>query len=128
MRDLVMKQQAEWRWWDDAGKQSRRPAGSLVVLKPGTPFEVGAPEQGVALRLRLWSDNVNMGLPRQPRTQLIQLRVDGKPVEPVLREAPDDRYYLHSFADTPGPHQADADIRVLDSGIIQKISAAWNGR
>jgi len=125
VRDFVMKREREWRWWDDAGKPSRRPVASLVALRPGMKFEVGTPEQGVALRLRLWAENVHMGLPREPLTELVELRVDGQRVEPALHESKEDRYYLLALPDAPGTHKAEARIRVLESGRVASVSTSW---
>ena len=127
MRDFVMKREREWRWWDDTGKQARRPVAALILLRPGMLFEVAAPEQGLALRLRLWAENVNMGIPKEPRTELVELRVDGKRVQPVPHESREDRYFLYSFNDAPGAHQAEADVRILESGRLVTVSASWQG-
>ena len=90
-------------------------------------FEVGAPTNGLALRLRLWAENTTQGLPKDARTELVALRVDGQAVRPELKESREDRYYLHEFADSPGAHRAEADVRVLDSGKVVTVSTAWNG-
>jgi hypothetical protein len=127
VRDFVMQREREWRWWDDAGKQARRPVAALVLLRPGAKFEVAAPEQGLALRLRLWAENATMGIPKEPRSELVELRVDGKPVQPVLHESKEDRYHLFPLADTPGAHKAEADVRVLESRRLVTVSTSWQG-
>ncbi len=91
------------------------------------PFEVGAPAQGAALRLRLWQDNTGQALPRAPRAELVELRVNGVRVEPALQETKNDHYLLHAFTDTPGAHQAEARIRVLGSGKILPVAISWQG-
>jgi hypothetical protein len=127
LRDFVMQREREWRWWDEAGKSSRRPVGALVLLRAGLPFEVAAPSEGAALRLRLWAENTTQGLPREARTELVELRVDGRAVKPVLKESREDRYFLHEFAETPGAHRAEADVRVLESGRMVTLSTDWTG-
>ena len=126
-RDFVMRRQLEWRWWDDAGKPARRPPAALTVLRPGMRFEAGAPERGIALRLRLWAENTTAGLPREPRTELVELRVDGKPAAPVLVETKNDRYYRLVLEDIAGEHRAEAQVRLLDSGRIVSVSNSWQG-
>jgi hypothetical protein len=127
LRDFVMKRQKEWRWWDDAGQQARRPAAALTLLRPGMRFEAGAPREGAALRLRLWQENTGQALPREPRAELVELLVDGVRVEPVVVASNTDRYLLHAFQDSPGEHRAEASIRVLDSGRITTVATSWQG-
>jgi hypothetical protein len=114
MRDFVAR---AWR-------PAQRPAASLVLLRPGMKFEAGAPEQGLALRLRLWAENTTQGLPREPRAELVELRVDGRPVSPALVESRADRYFLLALADTPGEHRAEARVRVLETGAVVTVTAA----
>ncbi|MEP7366454.1 MAG: prenyltransferase, partial [Acidobacteriota bacterium] len=129
VRDAVMKQEASWRWWDATGQPSRRPAASLVLLRPGMPFEAGAPEpdaqQDRTLRLRLWQDNSQQGKPVQPRAELVVLRVDGTPVSPEIREPAGDRYFLLPVRRKPGEHRAEAEVRVLASGKVETHSVSW---
>ncbi|MGE5568151.1 MAG: prenyltransferase/squalene oxidase repeat-containing protein [Rhodospirillales bacterium] len=121
-----LEQRSAWRrLWDGAGRGSRRPAASLVLLRPGMKFEVAAPETGLALRLRLWQDNTGAGIPRQPRTELVELTLDGKRVEPDLKESKADRYYLYTFPAEPGRHTAEARVRILESGNVVTISTTW---
>lgn len=127
LRDFVRQREARWRWWDATGAPARRPAASLVLLRPGMRFETGVPTEGIALRLRLWQENTGQGLPREPRTELVRLRVDGREVTPQLVETRSDRYYLHHAPDQPGAHRAEADIRILASGAITTASAQWTG-
>ncbi|MFN7939649.1 MAG: prenyltransferase/squalene oxidase repeat-containing protein [Bryobacteraceae bacterium] len=125
VREFILKREREWRWWDDQGRQARRPAASLVLLRPGMRFEAGVPEAGLALRLRLWHENTGQALPREPRAELLRMTVDGKSVSPVLRETRDDRFYLHPLADTPGSHRAEAVVRELESGRTTTVAATW---
>lgn len=127
LRDFVQRRAERWRWWDASGAQARRPAAALVLLRPGMRFEAGVPAAGAALRLRLWHENTGQALPREPRTELVRLRVDGAPVEPKLVETRSDRYFLCPAPDTGGAHRAEAEIRLLASGKITTVATAWNG-
>lgn len=127
VRDFIRKREREWRWWDDRGRQARRPAASLVLLRPGMRFETAAPESGLAIRLRLWQENTGQALPREPRAELVRMTVDGVVVSPVLKESRDDRFYLHTLADTPGVHRAEAVVRELESGRTSTFSTDWKG-
>lgn len=127
-REFVKRRQAQWRWWDEQGKPSRRPAAAMTLLRPGMRFEVGVPETGLALRIRLWQQNTGQGLPREPRTELVSLQIDGSPVEPKVIETKADRYFLHWLEDKPGAHQAAARVRVLETGEIKPFSIGWQTR
>jgi hypothetical protein len=127
VRRFVKEREAEWRWWDDGGAQARRPAGALTVLRPGMRFEAGAPESGLALRLRLWQENTGRGVPDEPRAALLELTVDGRKVEPQLVESPQDRYYLAALEEAPGEHAAEARIRLAGSGREVSVKASWTG-
>ena len=116
VRAFVKQHEPEWRWWDDNGRQARRPAAALTVLRPSSKFEVGAPTSGVALRVRLWSENNGQALPQQARAELMDLVVDGNVVPTELYQAKDDRYHIARLEDTPGAHKAVARIRLLESG------------
>jgi hypothetical protein len=129
VRDFVNKRESRWRWWDGTGKPARRPGGSLVLLRPGTPLEEGAPpasaENALALRLRLWHDNTQQGRPTEPRIELLAMSVDGKKVTPELRSTQADRYYLLPLQKTPGIHRAEAELRILESGRTETCETAW---
>jgi hypothetical protein len=127
LRSFVQSRQAAWGWWNDKEPQSRRPLASLVALKPGQPFEVAAPETGIALRLRLWAENNGQALPGEARTELVQLRVDGRPVEARTVESKQDRYLLVNLPDEPGKHVAEATVRALDSGRTAIYRREWVG-
>jgi hypothetical protein len=125
VRAFVGKREREWRWWDDQGQQARRPPASLVLLRPGMAFEIGTPFTGVSLRLRLWQENTGQALPREPRAELVRMRVDGQTVAPTLTETNDDRYYLLPLSDKPGAHRAEAEVRELLSGRTTTVSTSW---
>lgn len=127
VRDFVLKREREWRWWDDSGMPSRRPPAALTLLRPGMLFEAGAPEEGIALRLRVWQGNTGQALPREPRAELVLLRIDGVPVTPNLHESRNDRYFLYSIDDQPGAHRAEAQVRLIESGKVLTVSAEWEG-
>jgi hypothetical protein len=120
LREFIGSREREWRWWDDAGRQSRRPAAAVTVLRPGAKFEAGAPESGAAVRVRLWGDNNGQAVPGEARAELISLAVDGREVQPKLVEAAKDRYYL---AHVDGEGRAVATVRVLATGETRKVES-----
>jgi hypothetical protein len=125
VREFVMKRVGEWRWWNDEGRQARRPAAAITVLRPTSKFEVGAPATGVALRVRLWSENNGQAIPQQPRAELIELAVDGQRLETRTHEAKDDRYHIVTLEDRLGPHTANARVRLLESGREVTVEKTW---
>jgi hypothetical protein len=127
LRQFVMKRAREWRWWDDEGRQSRRPAAAMTVLHPNSRFEIGVPQTGVALRVRLWSENSGAGIPQHPRAELIELTVDGRRVEAQSHEAKDDRYRIVTLGDEPGVHTARARVRLLGSNRETTVETKWHG-
>ena len=127
VRRFVLEREKEWRWWDEGGAQARRPAGALTLLRPGAKFEAGAPESGLALRLRLWQENTSRGGPAEPRVELLAFTVDGRKVEPRLEQSDEDRYYLAALDDAPGDHAAEARLRIISSGRETSVRTAWKG-
>jgi hypothetical protein len=125
VREFVTKRVGEWRWWNDEGRQSRRPAAAITVLRPTSKFETGVPETGVALRVRLWSENNGQALPQNPRAELIELAVDGQRLETRTHEAKDDRYHIATLQDGPGTHTATARVRLLESGREVTVEKTW---
>jgi hypothetical protein len=90
-------------------------------------FEAGAPESGLALRLRLWQENTGRGVPAEPHAELLGLTVDGRKVEPGLVESAEDRYYLAALDDAPGEHAAEARLRIISSGRETSVRTDWKG-
>jgi hypothetical protein len=128
VREIVAGREAVWRWWDGRDNQAKRPAASIVVLRPGMPFEVAAPATGLALRVRLRGENSGQGLPQAPRSELVELRVNGRTVQSKADESKHDRYYLVDLPDAPGEHRAEASVRLLDTGRIVNVEQQWKGR
>jgi hypothetical protein len=123
--DFVRGRESDWRWWDNP--RVRRPLASLVALRPEDRFEVGHPQEGVALRVRCAWKNTPQGFPRERLSELLTLRVDGREVEPKLVETPRprgegiaDSFYLYPL---PQPaRQAVATVREISSGRSETIS------
>ena len=67
VRKRVLAAEDQWRWWGKKPDEILRPAASLVALGPGEPFEAGAPESGIALRVRCRHENTTMGAPKTPQ-------------------------------------------------------------
>jgi hypothetical protein len=127
LREFVKERANEWRWWNDAGRQSRRPAAAITVLRSTSLFETGVPESGIALRVRPWCDNTGAGIPRQARTELVELTVDGRRVDFRSHQTRDDRYYLVTLEDQPGVHVAEARVRELASDRETTVETKWVG-
>jgi hypothetical protein len=122
----------QWRWWGEQPNDLRRPWALLTVLHPGDPFEVGAPERGLAVRLRCWWTATNQGVPKQERVRLVSLSLDGEKVEPTAIQAKNpqgvivDRYHLFSLPNPkPGPHIVVAQVERLDNGAKQDLRAEF---
>jgi prenyltransferase beta subunit len=131
LRRRVLAAEDEWRWWGKKPGEILRPAASLVALRPNEPFEAGAPESGIALRVRCRHENTSMGSPKTPQAELVRLVVDGAVVEPKLVEAKGvrrgmtvgDRYHLYHLAEpSPGRHTAEAHVKMLSTGEESRVS------
>jgi hypothetical protein len=115
VRDFLMAHSSQWAWWDEQEEARGRPAGVMTVLRPGSPFEAGAPERGLAVRIRLWADNTGQGVPRTPRAELAALEVDGREVIPNAVSAQNDRYLIYAIPDAAA-RRATARVRALETG------------
>ena len=124
LRELIFRRQAEWKWWGEDAL-NRTPPGSLVALRPGLPFEAGAPQEGIALRLRLAADTTNQGVPKQDLAELLAFRIDGNPATMERKESASDRYHHLELPDLPGTHIAEAELKDLSTGRQTTISATW---
>ena len=92
---------------------------------PRDPFETGAPEKGIHLRVRTAWTNTTQGQLVEPLSQFVSLTVDGVKVDAEEatkragrnRNALSDHYYLWRIPEaTPEEHNATAVVRVLESG------------
>ena len=120
--DFVRARETDWKWWSDA-KTIERPLATLAVLRPDDRFEVGAPSEGVALRLRCWWDCTVHGVLKRPLVELIRLTLDGKELKTSSVEkknalgAITDHYHLAPLKqiDT-GHHAVVVTLRRLNTG------------
>ncbi len=118
----VFAREAEWRWWDNLNVA--RPLVSLAALRPGEKLEAGAPERGVALRVRCAWQTAAHGELLSPLAELVSLTVDGRAVatsvveqRPKPGSSPIDRYHLYPWPDvTNGSHVAVATVREIATG------------
>jgi len=117
-RDLVRRRMDEWRWWGDKPGEIRRPVVSLVALRPGDDFEIGAPKEGIVLRVRTGWSNSPQALLLKPLSEFAELTLDGRPVETRLVEVKDakgalqDAYRIVELPRlAPGRHVAAAAVR-----------------
>lgn len=116
-----------WRWWGERTGDLLRPQISLIVVRPGDVFEAGAPEAGVALRVRTgWTNSPQAAL-LKPHAEFAGLTLDGRPVEtrPVqIKDAKGavlDAYRIVELRDlAPGAHVAVATAtRVGDGSAVE---------
>jgi prenyltransferase beta subunit len=135
VREFVMKRAKDWQWWSSDNAWVRRPIASVVVLHPGTKFEAGAPEKGVAIRVRTSAEHTPQGQPRAPLAELVTLTLDGKPlsVESVAVKGPQnglaDRYQIALLPEvSQGRHAAVAHVRELASKREVGVRTEWEER
>ncbi len=119
---FVREREGEWRWWENPAVA--RPMVTLVPVRADDVLEPGRPEQGMILRVRCAWENTAQGLPKNPLSELVRLRVDGREVAPDLVERKrsngqrEDHY--HRWVATglaPGRHVATVVVRVLATGM-----------
>jgi hypothetical protein len=100
---------------------------SLAVITPADTLEAGRPEKGVVIRVRRRWQNTVQGLPKAPDAELVDVTVDGKPVEMKQVRVPAqgkkgpagiaDEHYLATLLDVPaGKHTATAKVKATGAG------------
>ncbi|MCX8038579.1 MAG: prenyltransferase [Candidatus Sumerlaeia bacterium] len=123
VQDFVREREAEWKWWGENPEDLQRPWASVVALTPRDEFEVGRPEQGIAIRVRCWWEG---RMQRQkPIVELVSLTVDGQAVTPELVQR-------HGTAaakkGTKSAKAAKADGPLVDVYYIHRIAAPSHGK
>lgn len=118
VRRRVMERASDWQWWDDQGRVPALEPASVVALTPGDRFEPGAPEKGLALRVRLrraWAPGRELAV--QPDYSCRALKVDGREVPVTLKERKGakgkltDSFLLADPGPLPaGPHRLELDL------------------
>jgi hypothetical protein len=125
VRDAMAARENEWSWWGENQEKRRLPLAMLTVLRPGMKFEEGAPQQGIAVRLRLRFSagrSPTRALQQEPETELVSLQVDGKPVESRPVVMPHDRYLVYEMPE--GGKEAVAVVRDLASKREETLRAS----
>ncbi len=145
VQDFVREHEAEWKWWGENPEDLQRPWASVAALTPRDAFEVGRPEQGVAIRVRCWWEG---RMQRQkPVVELVSLTVDGQAVtpEPVQRHGAAaakkdaksskaakaagplvDCYHIYRIAaPAPGKHVAAAVVRKIETNQQREIKVEF---
>jgi hypothetical protein len=133
VQQAIFAQSDRWQWWDQSDHP--RPLYSLVELTPEDHDELGRPEHGIALRLRLAHTNNSRGRPREPLAELISLTIDDLTIEvreTTIRDPQsqdlNDVYHLALIDETSqSPHKVTVTARDLSSGEI-KTTTRWIGR
>ncbi len=81
VRQAFLDRIGEWRWWSESGTVLDEMPVSVVALRPEDRFEVGRPETGVHVRIRLRREWVEgKKLSKSSMVSCVQVSVDGKPV------------------------------------------------
>jgi hypothetical protein len=108
--------------------EARRPWASIVVLGSESTFELGRPERGAAIRVRLAGRNTPQAVLTKPLVELLGLHLDGKPLEALRVERKNDKGLfteIHYRASLPelssGTYRVSAWLRRLDSGEERTI-------
>lgn len=119
----------DWQWWagDGTAAEAFDDMVSVAALKPGEPFENGAPADGVDLRIRTRWRNTKQGLPKTPMAELVSLSVAGQKLATKRVEQGGDRGGLrevyemaHVEAMEPGVHRAEVELKLVGSGEVVK--------
>ncbi len=126
VRAYMLKREQDWVW------QGRRPWASVQTVRPADQFETVRPGEGEMVRVRLWRNNANMGLPKEAVVEMVSLSVDGKSVQAgeIVKKndkgAVTDVYYQHVVSSpAKGRHRAVATVRMIDSGKQATVAAEW---
>ncbi|MEO6923948.1 MAG: prenyltransferase/squalene oxidase repeat-containing protein, partial [Acidobacteriaceae bacterium] len=124
VREFIAERENEWSWWGQNRDKRSVPLAMLTVLRPGMAFEDGAPQQGVAVRLRLryTGGSPTSSLQKDPQSELVSLQIDGKSVEPrsVIKEH--DRYLIYDLVGADA-QQVVAVVRDLRTRKQQTLKA-----
>jgi hypothetical protein len=97
----------------------------LTVLRPDMPFEVGAPKEGLSIRVRLrfgLGDSPNKAVLHEPQSELVSMRIDGQDVSPEEVVLAHDRYLIHHVREA-GPGTATVVVRDLTSQRTETLFA-----
>lgn len=129
---FLLRQEREWRWWDNPGIQ--RPLVSVVLVRPEDKFEVARPERGVNLRVRCAWTNTTQGRPRQPLVELVSLTLEGKALAPKLvtltaagSGSPLDHYHTVGLPDSlSGEYTVGATVRSVATGKTSVVATQLN--
>lgn len=133
VQTAIFAQSDRWQWWGESNHP--RPLFSLVVLTPEDQDEIGRPENGVTLRLRLAHANNGRGKPRAPLAELVSLALNDQNIttrEVILRD-PDtddlnDVYHLGSIENPTGSRpKITVVVRDLSSGESKTVTR-WISR
>ncbi len=129
----IFAQSDRWQWWDQSTHP--RPLFSLVVLTPEDHEELGRPDHGVTLRLRLAHTNNSRGKPIDPLAALVSVALDGQtvPIRAVIDTDPktgglNDVYHLAPLGHLTGaPHRVTIVVRDLSSGETTTVTRSISG-
>ncbi|WP_446743418.1 prenyltransferase/squalene oxidase repeat-containing protein [Silvibacterium acidisoli] len=121
VRRFIEEREEQWAWWKN--DKPSVPLAAVTKLEANAPFEAGAPEDGVSLRIRLRYDtgsSPNNQAFLEPQTALLSLEVDGREVRPEAVEAKADRYLICRRV-SANARQATAVVRDMATGKVETI-------
>jgi prenyltransferase beta subunit len=123
VRQFIADRQQDWSWWDES--ESDQPLAMLTVLSPDMLFEVGAPKEGLSIRVRLrfgLGNSPNKAVLQERQSELVSMRIDGQEVFPEEVLLPHDRYLIHHVLEA-GPRTVTVVVRDLTSQRTETLLA-----
>ncbi|MEX0685130.1 MAG: prenyltransferase/squalene oxidase repeat-containing protein [Balneolales bacterium] len=132
VREYVTSKVEEWKWWEDGTHAMNHPWAAITILHPDDSFEVGHPNEGVNVRIRLWMDGARQNV-GQPIVDLTELKVNGRMVHPESideksrRGQQVDSYYLYSIVQPkPGKNIVEATFKKRNDGSFRTMTTIFN--
>ncbi|RZU35648.1 prenyltransferase/squalene oxidase repeat-containing protein [Edaphobacter modestus] len=123
VRQVIADKQQNWSWWGES--RSNRPLAILTALRPDMPFEVGAPKEGLSIRVRLrfgLGDSPNKAVLQEQQSELVSMQIDGQEVSPEEVVLAHDRYLIHHVQEL-GPRAVIVIVRDLTSHRTETLVA-----
>lgn len=131
-RNFISSRENDWKWWKENGEIYDQPWGIITAVFPGDKFEEATPQTGVNVRIRCWYKTRQQALLQQ-MTELINLSVNGKKVQPELIERKNTRgqlqdvYYVYRIPSiTRGNHKVEAAFQKISGNEAKIIKTSFN--
>ncbi|ADV83473.1 Prenyltransferase/squalene oxidase [Terriglobus saanensis SP1PR4] len=123
VRRFIADREQDWSWW--TGSHSDRPLAMLTVLRPNMPFEIGAPKEGLSIRVRLrfgLGDSPNKAVLYEQQSELVSMHIDDREVHPEQVVLTHDRYLLYNVRE-PESKVVSVVVRDLANGRTEALHA-----